>query len=90
MPSPPSKRRRTSKKNPSLPDHRLFGERRDHVRIDSPKQGRCVMCSYLYYKALKNRQTPLPVIRRSKKWCLACKDHFCNEHFQPYHSTRTP
>eukprot|EP00977_Amphora_coffeiformis_P020704 scaffold8426_cov99-Amphora_coffeaeformis.AAC.1 len=89
-PSPPSKRRRTSKKNPSLPDHRLFGERRDHVRVDSPKQGRCVMCSYLYYKALKNRQTPLPVIRRPKKWCLACKDHLCNEHFQPYHSTRTP
>lgn len=87
-PSPPTKRRRISKKNPTLPDHRLYGEHSDHIRVDSPKQGRCVMCSYLFYKALKNRQ-PLPTIRRPKKWCLACKDHLCNDHFQPYHNTRT-
>ena len=88
-PSPPAKRRRTSTKNPKLPDHRLYGEASDHIKVDSPKQGRCVMCSYLYHRAIKNRQ-PLPKIRRPKKWCLACKDHLCNEHFQLYHTIRTP
>eukprot|EP00977_Amphora_coffeiformis_P007696 scaffold1690_cov182-Amphora_coffeaeformis.AAC.53 len=80
-------RRRTSTKNPRLPDHRKYGDMADHIRVDAPKQRNCRMCSYLHFRARKARQ-PLPVIRRPKKMCLACKDHLCNEHFDLYHTIR--
>ena len=84
-PSPPNKRSRTSTRNPSLPDHRLFGDPRDHIRADAPTQRQCRMCSYLCVKARNEGVTPLPKTRRPMRWCLACKDNLCNEHFDAYH-----
>ena len=84
-PSPTSKRARTSTKNPSLPDHRFLGDASGHIRVDAGKQNVCRMCSYLHYKAKAEGVTPLPPIRRPGKWCLACKDHLCVAHMNPYH-----
>jgi hypothetical protein len=80
-----AKRRRTSTKNPSLPEHRLLGDRCDHIRTDAPSQGICRMCSYLHYKAKSDGTSPLPPLKRPKKWCHFCKDHLCTEHFDSYH-----
>lgn len=87
IPSPPTKRIRLSTKNPKLPDHRLYGDYAEHIKTEAPSQGRCIMCAYYYFKAKKERQ-PLPHIARPKKWCLACRDHLCDAHFQPYHILR--
>ena len=88
-PSPPPKRYRMSPKNPSLPDERFLGDPIEHLRVDAPKQGKCRMCSYLYFKAKKNGVTPLPTVQRPKKMCHACRVHLCTEHFHRYHRERT-
>ena len=61
--SPPTKRTCTSTKNPMLPDCRLLGDPRDHIRADAPTQRQCRMCSYLHAKAKNDGVTPLPKIR---------------------------
>ena len=83
--SPSFKRARTSKYHPTLPGHRLVGDPRDHIRADAPTQRQCRMCSYLYAKAKLTPGAELPKIRRPKRWCLACRDNLCNEHFDAYH-----
>ena len=88
--SPPSKRARTSTKNPTLPHCRLLGDPGDHARGDAPAQKQCRMCSCLFHKARKEGVTPLPAMRRPKRWCLACKDNLCNEHFDPHHRRNQP
>jgi hypothetical protein len=83
---PPSGRRtRISTKNPTLPPHRLLGDPRDHIRADAPRQRKCRMCAYLFAVARKEGLDPLPAVRRPMRWCLACKDNLCNEHFDAYH-----
>ena len=86
-PSPPNKCSGTSTKNPTLPDHRLFGNPRNHMRVD-PTQRQCGMCSCLCAKAWNEGVTPLPEMQNPIHWCLTCKDNPCNEQFDAPHHRR--
>ena len=82
------KRQQTSTKNPTLPDDRLLGDLREHIKVDASKQRACRMCAYLLQKAKLNRQVPFPKVRRPAKICIYCNVHLCNEHFDDYHRIR--
>jgi len=86
----PSKRLRTSSKDPKLPKERLIGDREDHIcTLDASGPRRyCRYCCYLRMKDLADpRVDPDKAHKRSnvKRKCAKCNVHLCVQHFDIYH-----
>ena len=84
----PTKRRRTSSKNPSLPSGRVVGGRSVHLHVRSAdgKQRACTYCSYSRAIAKSEGVTEdLPVVSRVIMECSACNVRLCRPHFDVYH-----
>lgn len=83
-----NKRSRTSALHPTLPSHRLSGDKSAHICVITKKQNACRYCSYLRAVA-KLEGTPdedLPTVARPARMCHYCQDYLCNSHFDLYHS----
>jgi hypothetical protein len=83
------KKRRTSHTNPKLPEHRLNGAKEDHIAgIDKNKQRACIYCSYLAQLSVSAGvpKDDLPKVRRVSRYCIACRDYMCKDHFTVFHT----
>jgi hypothetical protein len=82
------KKRRMSSSNPSLPHYRLNGKPEDHQMVHGGKQRACTYCSYLRSLSI-GAGTPkedLPKVKTITRYCSACKDSLCIQHFKVFHS----